>query len=79
MADQSGDDDSEDPSGGRAGASWDKEPAFIQGLCDVVSIGIDNLCPSEIQLDESNFLDAELSGDEDWNGEENEDNNGYAW
>lgn len=46
------------------------ENLFIQGLCDVVDIQFDNLRPSEKQLRESDFLDEEVSGDEDWNGSE---------
>jgi hypothetical protein len=43
---------------------------FIQGMCDTVRILIDNLRPTEEQLGESDFLDEELSGDEDWNGDD---------
>lgn len=52
----------------------------IQGMCEVVYINIDNLRPREEQFNENDFLDSEVSGDEDWNGEDNfaaED--GYAW
>ena len=42
----------------------------IQGLCDIVDIQFDNLRPSDQQLRESDFLDEEISGDEDWNGSE---------
>jgi hypothetical protein len=38
----------------------------IQGMCDVVDIRIDNLRPTENQMHESDFLDSEPSGDEDW-------------
>ncbi|KAJ5143900.1 uncharacterized protein N7515_002687 [Penicillium bovifimosum] len=38
------------------------------GMCDVVNIRIDNQRPSELQYDEDDFLDDELSGDEDWAG-----------
>ncbi|KAI4116776.1 MAG: hypothetical protein LQ345_002868 [Seirophora villosa] len=41
----------------------------VQGMCDVVRVAIDNLRPTEEHLDESCFLDDELSGDEDWNGD----------
>lgn len=40
----------------------------VQGLCDFVDVLSDNLRPSHEQLRESDFLDEELSGDEDWNG-----------
>ena len=52
---------------------------FIQGLCEVVDIRIDNQRPRESQYTEANFLDSEPSGDEDWHeGAELEDD-GYAW
>lgn len=43
-------------------------PAYIQGMCDVVQVRIDNQRPSETQFNENDFLDSEQSGDEDWNG-----------
>lgn len=66
----------------------------IQGMCDVVDIRIDNLRPTENQMHESDFLDSEPSGDEDWDevrGDPGEDEllsgskrrgkkrSGYAW
>jgi len=53
----------------------------IQGMCDVVDIRIDNLRPRENQLHESDFLDSEKSGDEDWSeGQELVDEaQDYAW
>lgn len=57
-----------------------RERAYVQGLCDVVDVVIDNLRPTEEQLHESDFLDEEQSGDEDWNGEEEDIDDGlYAW
>jgi hypothetical protein len=44
------------------------EAGKIQGMCDIVNIRIDNQRPSELQYDENDFLDDELSGDEDWAG-----------
>lgn len=41
---------------------------MIQGMCDIVSIRIDNQRPTEMQYNENDFLDDELSGDEDWAG-----------
>jgi hypothetical protein len=38
----------------------------VQGMCDVVDIRIDNLRPTENQWHESDFLDSEVSGDEDY-------------
>jgi hypothetical protein len=40
----------------------------IQGMCDEVDVRIDNLRPREEQFHESDFLDSEPSGDEDWAG-----------
>ena len=55
-------------------------PTYIQGMCDVVDILIDNLRPTEEQLNEDDFLDDEVSGDEDWNGDDDmPDDGGYAW
>ena len=53
----------------------------VQGLCDVVRVLFDNLRPTEEQLHESDFLDQELSGDEDWNGDSDDmyGEDGYAW
>ncbi|KAE8381078.1 hypothetical protein BDV26DRAFT_106124 [Aspergillus bertholletiae] len=45
-----------------------KKPLAIQGMCDVVMVRIDNQRPSETQFNEEDFLDDEVSGDEDWNG-----------
>jgi len=55
----------------------------VQGMCEVVHIIIDNLRPRENQLNESNFLDSELSGDEDYvDGQDVSDEDegvSYAW
>lgn len=58
-----------------------KQDCFhIQGLCDVVHVLFDNLRPTEAQLNESDFLDDERSGDEDWNGNDDDMGEvGYAW
>lgn len=55
------------------------EHFHIQGLCDVVHVLIDNLRPMEEQLNEGDFLDDEPSGDEDWNGDGDVGETGYAW
>ena len=53
---------------------------YVQGLCDVVDVLIDNLRPTEEQLREDDFLDDEVSGDEDWNGDDDVlVDSGYAW
>lgn len=49
------------------------------GMCDEVFVRIDNQRPSETQFNENDFLDSEASGDEDWDGEDFESVNGYAW
>ncbi|KAJ5115300.1 hypothetical protein NUU61_001059 [Penicillium alfredii] len=51
----------------------------IQGMCDVVKIRIDNQRPTETQFNEDDFLDDELSGDEDWDGQDFEPAPGHAW
>ncbi|OQD83835.1 hypothetical protein PENANT_c015G09308 [Penicillium antarcticum] len=50
-----------------------------QGMCDTVSIRIDNQRPTELQYNENDFLDDELSGDEDWTGDDFEPAAGHAW
>lgn len=63
-----------DPSNG-------EDELYIQGMCDTVRISLDNLRPMEEQLGESDFLDTEISGDEDWNGDDDgfDAKDGYAW
>ena len=61
-------------------ADAEEEGLHRQGMCDVVDVLIDNLRPTEEQLHESDFLDEEISGDEDWNGDDDlADEGGYAW
>ncbi|KAI1001221.1 hypothetical protein K3495_g6978 [Podosphaera aphanis] len=47
----------------------EKQKEFVQGMCEVVEVRIDNLRPAENQVTEADFLDDEISGDEDWNSE----------
>lgn len=54
-------------------------PEQVQGMCDIVDVMIDNLRPTEEQFHESDFLDDEVSGDEDWNGDDDMPGDGYAW
>lgn len=57
-----------------------KQKEFIQGLCEVVDIKIDNQRPTEWQVTEADFLDSEPEGDDDWNGNDDFDMTaGYAW
>ncbi|KAK4633607.1 uncharacterized protein CLAFUR5_03388 [Fulvia fulva] len=60
---------------------WRKQPEkFTQGLCEVVDIRIDNQRPRENQWTEGDFLDSEISGDEDWmEGASDEEQEVYAW
>ena len=56
------------------------DATVIHGMCDVVLIKINNLRPAEEQLAEDDFLDAELSGDGDWDGNDAmDDGDDYAW
>jgi hypothetical protein len=52
---------------------------IIQGMCNVVDVKIDNLRPAETQFKESDFLDSEPEGDEDWDGTADIGADGYAW
>lgn len=52
----------------------------VQGMCDVVMVRIDNQRPTETQFSEGDFLDDEVSGDEDWDGDDwDVAEGGYAW
>lgn len=50
-----------------------------QGMCDVVSIRIDNQRPTEMQFNENDFLDDEPSDDWDWDGDDYEPPGAHAW
>ena len=50
-----------------------------QGLCSEVILHIDGQRPADEQFKEADFLDDELSGDEDWNGKDVEAPSRYAW
>ncbi|KAL9123637.1 MAG: hypothetical protein Q9217_006949 [Psora testacea] len=65
----------------RTASEHDDDRLFhTQGMCNVVDVMIDNLRPTEEQLHESDFLDDEVSGDEDWNGDDDiPGDGGYAW
>ncbi|EON61712.1 hypothetical protein W97_00928 [Coniosporium apollinis CBS 100218] len=68
---------SDDDSPSETGAD---EDIFIQGLCEVVDLRIDNLRPRDTLFREVDFLDEEASGDEDWNGNDEIPGSGdYAW
>ncbi|CAO2648231.1 Nn.00g074980.m01.CDS01 [Neocucurbitaria sp. VM-36] len=71
---------SEVESGDGEVTSDDTDDVFVQGRCHTVIFRIDNFRPREEIYDEADFLDAEPSGDEEWNGnEDNDDEGGYAW
>ncbi|KAH0373998.1 hypothetical protein KCU65_g226, partial [Aureobasidium melanogenum] len=58
---------------------WRHTPErFIQGLCNVVDVRIDNQRPREEQFNESHFLDSEASGDEEWTEGAEAEEDGYA-
>ncbi|KAI4156811.1 MAG: hypothetical protein L6R39_001007 [Caloplaca ligustica] len=63
----------------RSASDGDDTDSYIQGMCDVVRVVIDNLRPTEEHLDESYFLDDEISGDEEWNGDHDVGGGGNAW
>ncbi|PGH17711.1 hypothetical protein AJ80_04719 [Polytolypa hystricis UAMH7299] len=74
LSEMSNDDDGEDGMfsdlAAHASASadeglWSKKD-FIQGMCDVVEIRIDNLRPMDHMFTADDFRDEEVSGDEDW-------------
>jgi hypothetical protein len=79
------DEESDDVSGSEeaaaAAASAGDESLFVQGRCHTVIFRIDNFRPREEIFNEADFLDAEPSGDEEWNGNEDHDHDegGYAW
>ncbi|KAL6231062.1 hypothetical protein BDW75DRAFT_221210 [Aspergillus navahoensis] len=58
----------------------DLDTPTTQGMCDVVEIRIDNQRPRDTQFNESDFLDDELSGDEEWTGQDVDlGDGGHAW
>lgn len=71
-------DETSDDGSGSNGDSEGDEVKFIQGMCHTVVFKVDNSRPQEQLYDEEDFLNAELSGDEDWNGNDVVDD-GYAW
>jgi hypothetical protein len=80
QASTAAEDDSSSEEEGASGQEWSDQPeAFIQGLCQVVDIRIDNQRPRENQYTEANFLDTEPSGDEDWHSGAELSDDGYAW
>ncbi|GAB7357402.1 hypothetical protein MBLNU459_g8337t1 [Dothideomycetes sp. NU459] len=59
---------------------WRHAPEkFVQGLCDIVDISIDNQRPRQDQLNESHFIDSEASGDEEWTEGAEVQDDAHAW
>ena len=62
------------------GQSDNGDDLYVQGMCDIVDVLLDNQRPAEEQLKEEDFIDDEASGDEDWNGDDDmPGEGGYAW
>lgn len=53
----------------RASISEEASYAGSGGTCEIVDVSIDNMRPSELRFREEDFMDSEISGDEDWNGD----------
>lgn len=51
---------------------------YIQGMCNVVEVIVDNLRPANVLMTAENFEDSEISGDEDWERDQDFDET-YAW
>ncbi|KAL1968679.1 hypothetical protein VTN77DRAFT_1505 [Rasamsonia byssochlamydoides] len=67
------------PSDGETSDEDDDKDMNVQGMCDVVQLRIDNLRPADTQFNEDDFVDSEVSGDEEWNGVDSEPDDSYAW
>ncbi|KAI4128402.1 MAG: hypothetical protein LQ347_004190 [Umbilicaria vellea] len=79
-SDTSGSTEESDTGAGSTDDVRPEEELFIQGLCEVVDIRIDNQRPTERQFHEKDFLDEEPAGDEDWNGDDSLPGEGsHAW
>lgn len=73
-------DEGSEASGSDEEAEDEEQFSFIQGQCHTVIFRIDNFRPREEIYAEADFLDAEPSGDDEWNGnDEAADEGGYAW
>lgn len=56
-----------------------EDPIYVHGMCDVVEIRIDNLRPTGHIVTAEDFADSEISGDDDWDGDDEEVVDTYAW
>lgn len=73
-------DEESQASGSEQDAEDEEQVSFVQGRCHTVIFRIDNFRPREEIYAEADFLDAEPSGDDEWNGnDEAADEGGYAW
>ncbi|KAL1959064.1 hypothetical protein VTO42DRAFT_3305 [Malbranchea cinnamomea] len=57
----------------------DSDIGFVQGLCNTVEVRIDNLRPADVLLTVDSFQDEEPSSDEEWNGQDIDLDEEYAW
>ncbi|KAI6360119.1 hypothetical protein MCOR25_006827 [Pyricularia grisea] len=57
------------------------ESSFVHGLCDVVDIRFDNQKPTEMQFGMEDFLDQldDAVSDDDWDGDDDAEDERYAW
>ena len=73
-------DDESEVSQSEQEAENEEKTSFVQGRCHTVIFRIDNFRPREEIYAEADFLDAEPSGDDEWNGnDEANDEGDYAW
>jgi hypothetical protein len=73
-------DEESNESGSEQEADSEDKAWFVQGRCHTVIFRIDNFRPREEIYAEADFLDAEPSGDDEWNGnDEGNEEGGYAW
>jgi hypothetical protein len=73
-------DEETEASGSDQEAEDEEHVSYVQGRCHTVIFRIDNFRPREEIYAEADFLDAEPSGDDEWNGnDEAADEGGYAW
>lgn len=74
-------DEESEETGSEQEAQNKEQVSFVQGRCHTIIFRIDNFRPREEIYAEADFLDAEPSGDDEWNGNDeiNDGGGGYAW
>jgi hypothetical protein len=87
--DDDGDDEEEQVADGSSASSQPESPAssagmevpFRHGMCEKVEIQLDNQKSAETTLTMDDFLDSENNdlSDDDWTGQDEDSDNGYAW